>query len=93
MKKFFVAAGVACMVFLSACSSVDSKIDKLEKIMDEVGTLAPEAATGNMEAVEKIQKLSVEAQEIAKDLKDADLTPEQQQRLVKATMNMVNGLM
>lgn len=77
MKKLILSLGVVALLGLASCSSTDSKIDDLEKAAKE---LSEARESGD---VAEITKKTSEMMEIAKELKDEDLTEEQQKRIVK----------
>ena len=93
MNKLILSLGVALALTLTACgNSVDSKIDKLEKLTTECVELGNKAMTGDQDAAKKLDKKLEEASKIADELQKADLTEEQQKRIFNMGVNAASQM-
>ena len=84
MKKIFLSLSFAFALGLAACGNVDNKIDRLIEIQNEAKEIAEKAADGDAEASAKLQELTEEMTKISAELKDVELTEEQQKKLAGA---------
>ncbi len=90
MKKAFLALGVACMIGLASCSeSVDSQLDKLEKLYDQVAELSEKVKEGDTDAMKETAEVGAKVKELAEKLEKEDLTDAQKERLAKMSSNML----
>lgn len=90
MKKAFLALGVACMIGLASCSeSVDSQLDKLEKLYDQAAELSEKVKEGDTDAMKETAEVGAKVKELAEKLEKEDLTDAQKERLAKMSTNML----
>ncbi len=67
MKKFLYALMAFLMMILAACSSTDSKIDRLEKLVNEYIDVQIEIKNGNRDAAAEAQKIDKEIEEVSRN--------------------------
>lgn len=97
MKKFLYALMAFLMMILAACSSTDSKIDRLEKLVNEYIDVQIEIKNGDRDAAAEAQKIDKEIEEVIQELDKVEFTEEQAERVQSIIVNAVgkaaqNGL-
>lgn len=84
MKKFLLNLGVVSLMVLASCGGgVDSKLDKIEKLNEEGKELWHQQLEGKTIDEKKLEKLQDEAMKLYDELKNENLTPQQEERLQK----------
>ena len=81
MKKFLYAVMAFLLMILAACSSTDSKIDRLETLVNEYIELQAEVMKGDKDAAEKVRKIDKEIEAGTDDLDKVELTEQQTERV------------
>jgi hypothetical protein len=84
MKKtgMWLLLGLLVVSLLAGCGG--SPVDQYEKLIDEMLPLMKKAQTGDLGAAQDIAKLQEKVQELYEKLLEADLSEEDQERLLKA---------
>ena len=81
--------GLMLMLGLASCGgSVDSKIDKFGELAKEAKEIQAEMIEGDFSNQERLIKITEEMGKLGAEIKKANLTPEQQERLVNASFGM-----
>lgn len=81
MKKFLYAVMAFLLMILAACSSTDSKIDRLETLVNEYIELQGEDLKGDKDAAEKSRKIEHEIEDVIADLDKVELSETQARRV------------
>lgn len=75
------------MLFCAACgSSVDSKINEVEKLAKEAEVIKQEMANGDYSNKDKLNEINAKIGQIGYELSQEKLTPEQKERVTKAAL-------
>ena len=89
MKKILYSMGLMLMLGLASCGgSVDSKIDKFGELAKEAKEIQAEMIEGDFSNQERLIKITEEMGKLSAEIKKANLTSEQQERLVNASFGM-----